>query len=86
MQSFGGFSTSRSESLNNAASRPEHLNFSIGDGINRLNYRSRARAWMGCLSPANLVYLLLCLYQCEPVFSVGFAEELYCGLENCYDG
>lgn len=40
---------------------------------------------MGCLSPANLVYLLLCLYQCEPVFSVGFAEELYCGLENCYD-
>ncbi|XGW11105.1 hypothetical protein V3C99_012534 [Haemonchus contortus] len=28
-------------------------------------------------------FLLFCLY--DPVSSVGFAEELYCGLENCYD-
>ncbi|PIO77162.1 hypothetical protein TELCIR_00745 [Teladorsagia circumcincta] len=31
------------------------------------------------------IYLIVLLYLCEPILSVGFAEELYCGLENCYD-
>ncbi|EYB88922.1 hypothetical protein Y032_0239g3310 [Ancylostoma ceylanicum] len=30
-------------------------------------------------------HFLILLYFSEPVLSVGFAEELYCGLENCYD-
>ena len=39
---------------------------------------------MGCtLLP---VLLILVASQIPVTESVGFAEELYCGLENCYDG
>ncbi|KAK5978670.1 DnaJ subfamily C member 25 [Trichostrongylus colubriformis] len=40
---------------------------------------------MGPFFSSGWTYLLIFLYLCEPVLTVGFAEELYCGLENCYD-
>ncbi|KAK6736290.1 hypothetical protein RB195_019143 [Necator americanus] len=33
----------------------------------------------------SVIQCLLLSFFLEPVISVGFAEELYCGLENCYD-
>lgn len=36
---------------------------------------------------ADISFLILTLQLLLPLTeAVGFAEELYCGLENCYDG
>lgn len=38
------------------------------------------------LNYGSLLTFLLFIQLGSIVEAVGFAEELYCGLENCYDG